>query len=66
MGSINLPVRRVPIGTHQSAADNHRTAPSACTVLFISHPFGVIDRSHIHNTVLFTPHPFGVIDRSYI
>ena len=23
---------RVPIGTHQSAADNHRTATSACTV----------------------------------
>ena len=44
-GSINLLVCRVPIGTHHSAADNHRTAPSACTVIFISHPFGVIYRS---------------------
>ena len=44
-GSINLLVCRVPFGTHLSAIDSHRTAPTACTVLFISHPFGVIYRS---------------------
>ena len=44
-GSINLPVCRVPIGTHSDISENHRTAPADCTVLFISHPFGVRYRS---------------------
>ena len=35
---------RVPVGTRSDASDLHRTAPMACTVLFISHPFGVIYR----------------------
>ena len=50
-GSINLLVCRVPFGTHLSAIDSHLTAPTACTVLFISHPFGVIYRSP-HNKLL--------------
>ena len=44
-GSIYLFSCRVPVGTHPVVTYNHRTAPSACTVLFISHPFGVIYRS---------------------
>ena len=76
ISGINMLVCRVPIGTHQSATDNHRTAPwtillpfgrdtvhgtmtscshsvatpfMACTVLYISHPFGVIYRSPLNS-----------------
>ena len=42
---------RVPVGTHPVVTYNHRTAPSACTVLFISHPFGVIYRSLLNRIV---------------
>ena len=56
-GSIHLVVCRVPIGTHQwlliiTALRHERccsrsvaTPFMACTVLFVSHPFGVIYRS---------------------
>ena len=56
-GSINLLVCRVPVGTHQylliiTALRHERccsrsvaTPFMACTVLFISHPFGVINKS---------------------
>ena len=40
-GYIYLSMSRVPIGTHSDTPENHRTAPAACTALFISHPFGV-------------------------
>jgi hypothetical protein len=38
-------LRRIPVGMHLFASDNHRTAPLACTVLFMSHPFGVVGGS---------------------
>ena len=63
-GSINLLVCRVPIGTHQSATDNHRTAPSACMVLFISHPFGVTYRSPLMS-IMNTPF-LGAIFGGYL
>ena len=43
-GPIYLYFCRVPVGTRSDASDLHRTAPMACTMLFISHPFGVIYR----------------------
>ena len=43
--SINLFSLSRPYRDASVATDNHRTAPSACTVLFISHPYGVIYRS---------------------
>jgi hypothetical protein len=42
MGYNYLSLCCVPIGTHSVTSENHRTAPVACTVLFISHPFGMI------------------------
>ena len=36
---------RVPLGRSSLMSECHGTTPSACTVLIISHPVGVINRS---------------------
>ena len=37
-----------PLGTHSWISLCHGTAPSACNVLFISHPFRVINSSPLY------------------
>ena len=49
VGSIYLFSLSRPYRDASVATDNHRTAPSACTVLFISHPYGVIYRSPLNS-----------------
>jgi hypothetical protein len=43
---------RVPLGRSSLMSECHGTTPSACTVLSISHPVGVIYRSPLKRMLL--------------